>query len=150
MKLLLFILFCIWIYSYFRFKSKIYYKYQIVTYLETKYTSTKDDFTLLQLGSAYMEVQLYKSAKNCYEKVDLNNISSTIKFRLPMVNEENIKMNIDFCDMPLPWSHGAKDHNKSWLHNFLLYRFGRTRINLVDPQTVLEVNSTIRQSKWKR
>ena len=150
MKLLLFILFCIWIYSYFRFKSKIYYKYQIVTYLETKYTSTKDDFTLLQLGSAYMEVQLYKSAKNCYEKVDLNNISSTIKFRLPMVNEENIKMDIDFCDKPLPWRHAAKDHNKSWLHNFLLYRFGRTRINLVDPQTVLEVNSTIRQSKWKR
>ena len=150
MKLLLFILFCIWIYSYFRFKSKIYYKYQIVTYLETKYTSTKDDFTLLQLGSAYMEVQLYKSAKNCYEKVDLNNISSTIKFRLPMVNEDNIKMDIDFCDKPLPWSHGAKDHTKSWLHNFLLYRFGRTRINLVDPQTVLEVNSTIRQSKWKR
>lgn len=150
MKLLFFILFCMWVYSFFRFKSKMYYKYQIVTYLEAKYFSTNDDFTLLQLGSAYMEVQLYKSAKNCYEKVDLNNISSTIKIRLPMVNEDNIKMDIDFCDKPLPWSHGAKDYNKSWLHNFLLYRFGRTRINLVDPQTVLEVNSTIRQSKWKR
>ena len=96
-----------------------------------------------------MEAQLYKSAKNCFETVDLNNISSTVKFRLPMVNEENIKMDIDFCNKPLPWSHGAKDHKKSWSHNFLLYRLGRSRINLVDPQTILEVNSVIRQSKWK-
>ena len=138
-----------WVYSYFRFKSKMHYNYQIVTYLEMKQASTNDDFTLLQLGSAYMEAQLYKSAKNCFETVDLNNISSTVKFRLPMVNEENIKMDIDFCNKPLPWSHGAKDYKKSWLHNFLLYRLGRSRINLVDPQTILEVNSVIRQSKWK-
>ena len=150
MKLLLFILFCMWVYSYFRFKSKIYYLYQVATFLEIKYASDHDDYTLLQLGSAYMEVQLYKSAKECYEKVDLNNISPTIKLQKPMVNEENIKMDIEFCSHPLPWIHGAKDHNKSWLHNFLLYRFGRMRINLVDPQTILEVNSTIRQSKWKR
>ena len=127
----------------------MHYNYQIVTYLEMKHASTNDDFTLLQLGSAYMEAQLYKSAKNCFETVDLNNISSTVKFRLPMVNEENIKMDIDFCNKPLPWSHGAKDHKKSWSHNFLLYRLGRSRINLVDPQTILEVNSVIRQSKWK-
>lgn len=64
-----------------------------------------------------------------------------------MVNQDNIKMNIDFCTKPLPWSHGAKDHNRSWRHNFLLYRLGGRRINLVDPQTVLDVNRTLRMSK---
>ena len=147
MKLILFILFCIWVYSYFRFLSKINYKYQVVKYLEMKYASDKDDYTLLQLGSAYMEVQLYKSAKDCYEKIDFNHISSTIKMRMPMVSKENIRMDIDFCSKPLPWSHGAKNHNKSWLHNFLLYRFGGRRINLVDPATILEVNSSIRRTK---
>lgn len=147
MKLILFILFCMWVYSYFRFLSKINYKYQVVKYLEMKYASDKDDYTLLQLGSAYMEVQLYKSAKDCFEKIDFNHISSTIKMRMPMVSKENIRMDIDFCSKPLPWSHGAKNHNKSWLHNFLLYRFGGRRINLVDPATILEVNSSIRRTK---
>ena len=147
MKLLLFILFCMWVYSYFRFKSKINYKYQVATFLEMKYASDNDDYTLLQLGSAYMEIQLYKSAKECFEKVDLNNIPSSIRSRMLMVNQDNIKMNIDFCTKPLPWSHGAKDHNRSWRHNFLLYRLGGRRINLVDPQTVLDVNSTLRISK---
>ena len=147
MKLILFILFCMWVYSYFRFLSKMNYKYQVVKYLEKKYASDKDDYTLLQLGSAYMEIQLYKSAKDCFEKIDFNHISSTIKMRMPMVSEENIRMDIDFCSKPLPWSHGAKNHNKSWLHNFLLYRLGGRRINLVDPETILEVNSSIRRTK---
>ena len=144
MKLILFIILCMWLYSYYRFRSKMKYNYKVAEYLEREFAVNKNDYNRLQLACAYMEIQKYESAKKEFEDVNTDDIILSPKGKLVKVSQEDIRTNIDFCNKPLPWRYGAKDHRKSWLHNFLLCRFGRRRINYITAETILEVNSIIR------
>ena len=148
MKLVLFVLLCMWCYSYFKFRRTIRYKEQVNSYIEQLYAQDQSDIILLQLASSYTECQKYKSALICYNKLDISKIDGRL-FGGDTQLRSHIEMNIKFCQKPLPWTKEPKDHNRSWLHNFLLFRLGGQRIRLISNNVILEANSAIRSGAFR-
>ena len=143
MKLVVFILLCMWFYSYFKFKRTIRYKEKVHNYIEQLYSKEPTDNILLQLASSFTECQKYKSALYCYSKLNIQNIDSEL-FGGGVQLHSYIEMNIKFCQKPLPWTKEPKDYNRSWLHNFMLFRLGGQRIRLISNNIILDANSAIR------
>ena len=148
MKLFLFALLCMWCFSYFKFRRTIRYKEQVNSYIEQLYVQNKSDIILLQLASSYTECQKYKSALICYNKLDVSKIDGRL-FGGDTQLHSHIEMNIKFCKKPLPWTKEPRDHNHSWLHNFLLIRLGGPRIRLISNNVILEANSAIRSGAFR-
>lgn len=136
MELILGILLIMWILSYYRFKRKMSYMKVVVKCLLEKVNSNPSNYQLqLRLASALSEIQQYKDAYDIY-----NHILSQESF-VPDI--EKIKINMEFCKNPIPGS-GLKNHNDSWLHNFLLVRLGKRRAIFLTDEDFLQANSVLR------
>ena len=71
---------------------------------------------------------------------------------MSMLNQdksEKLDLNIRFCEKPLPWSKGAKDHRAfKYIHYFFLKRIGNRRYEFITEEDALEFNSYMRCQKW--
>lgn len=119
MKLFFFLLFLYWLYNYWRFTGKRAFYRKMVFVMQHRFDRMKTEQSALELASAYMQVQRYKDAYSLFNYVLESNPGS--------LNARDIRMNLDFCMRPFPWSGGLKNHDMGYWHNFLLVRFGRTR-----------------------
>ena len=119
MKLFLFVLFLFWLYHYWRFTGKRKYYKKMVIVAEHRFSQFQTEQSALELASAYMQVQRYADAYNVF--------GSVLMKYLYTPNASDIKINMDFCQKPLPWSQKLRNHNMSYWHNFMLTRFGRRR-----------------------
>ena len=136
MKIILVILIIMWIYSYYKFKQKMSYFKVVVQCLLEKVNASPNDYQLqLRLASALSEIQQYKDAYDIY-----NNILKQFTF---VPDRDTIMVNMEFCKCPIPGS-SLKNHNNSWLHNFLLVRLGRRRANFLIDEDLLSANSRLR------
>ena len=107
----------------------------LCTMLEHKYRDSPSPVTECEYASALMLCQQYQSALSLFEDLKRKGFDRQFSFL-----DENIK----FCKQPLPWRSGAKNHNGSWLHNFLLVRFGGRRMVSISQDTYLEANAMLR------
>lgn len=103
--------------------------------LEHKYQQMSSPHTECEYASALMLCQQYQSALNLFEDLKRKGLDRQFSFL-----EENIR----FCKKPLPWSSGAKNHNGSWLHNFLLVRFGGRRMVSILQDSYIVFNAMLR------
>ena len=88
-----------------------------------------------EYASALMLCQQYLSALELFEDLKRKGFGMQFSFL-----DENIK----FCQKALPWSSGVKNHNGSWIHNFLLVRFGGRRMVSISQDSYLEFNAMLR------
>ncbi len=143
-KLLLVVLGIVFIYSYIKFKRQYKLSLMLVSFMENKCLQVVNDIdALLSLCSVYTEAQLYKRAYDKYNEIlktpELKELLSRDKL-------DRIAINMRFCDAPLFWSSGAKDHFAfRYLHHFLLRRIGRQRFVFTREEDLLEFNSAIRR-----
>ncbi len=109
--------------------------------LEHKYRETSSSMTEIEYASGLMLCQKYQSALELFEDLKRKGLDWQFSF---------IDENIKFCMKPLPWSSGPKNHNGSWLHNFLIVRFGGRRMVSISQDTYLEANAMLRAMKRNR
>ncbi len=129
MKFVIIILFALWIRSYYRFRKKYKMDKLLCAMLKLKYQETPNPMTESEYASGLMLCQKYQSALELFEDLKRKGLDRQFSFL-----DENIK----FCSKPLPWSSRAKNYNGSWLHNFLLVRFGGRRKVAISQETYLE------------
>ena len=146
-KIILVILGIVFIYSYIKFKRQYRLTLLFVAFMENKCRVFDNDVdALLSLCSVYTDAQLYKKAHDKYK--DLLQTPS-IKDQLSVEKLERIQENLRFCDAPLFWSSGAKDHIVfKYLHYFFLRRIGRRRYSFIREEDALEFNSALRQNNY--
>lgn len=135
MEIVIIILAGLWLYSYVGFRKRYKIDKLMCGFTRQRYEMSPSPMTELEYGSALMQAQQYSSAMAMFEgicrKVGHN----------PLLDE-----NIAFCKKPLPWSGSAKDHKGgSWMHNFLLVRFGGRRRVAISDATALDFNSMLRR-----
>lgn len=135
MKIIILILVVLWLWSYFKFRRKYKMDTVLCLMLEHKYRDNPNPVNESEYASALMLCQQYKSALELFEDMKRKGLERQFSF---------LNDNINFCKKPLPWSSGAKNHNGSWLHNFLLVRFGGKRMVVISPDTYLEANAMLR------
>lgn len=131
MKIILFAIVLLWLYSYWRFTGKRKYSRKMVMVMENRFMKLRTPQSVLDLACVYMNAQRYKDAYNLFADI-LNEIPG---------QSDNIKMNMEFCTKPLPWSRGLKNHNMSYWHNFMLVRFGARRINLMSEEAIFAMDN---------
>jgi len=103
--------------------------------LEHKYQTMPSPQTECEYASGLMLIQQYKSALGLFEDLKRKGLDRQFDF---------LDANMAFCKEPLPWSSAAKNHNGSWWHNFLLVRFGGSRMVSISQETYLEANAMLR------
>lgn len=135
MEIIVIILVALWLWSYIKFRRKHKIDKLLCSMLEHKYREKPDPMTESEYASALMLCQQYQSALELFEDLKRKGLDRQFSF----LNE-----NIKFCKKPLPWSSGAKNHNGSWIHNFLLVRFGGRRMVSISQDTYLEFNAMLR------
>lgn len=135
MIFIILILVALWVYSDLKFRRKYKMDKLLCSMLEQKYREKPSPMTESEYASALMLCQQYQSALDLFEDLKRKGFGRQFSFL-----HENIK----FCKKPLPWSSGAKNHNGSWLHNFLLVRFGGRRMVSISQDTYLEFNAMLR------
>lgn len=140
MGLVIAILVVLWIWSYIRFRKVYHYNCMLWVILERNYRENPNPHTQSEYASALMLCQQYQSALELFEELQRNGSGRQFIF---------LDANIKFCRKPLPWSKGAKNHNGSWVHNFLFVRFGGRRIVAISQETGLAANAIIRAAKRK-
>lgn len=135
----------VFLYSYFKFKSKLRVRTNLAAFLLEKSRRKPGDVeTMLSLASALTDAQQYKTAFDLYDSI-LGD--SDMKATLSQVQLERVIKNKKFCDAPLVWSSGAKNHVIfRYLHYFFLNRIGRGRYNFIREEDVLEFNSMVRMN----
>lgn len=141
MKYIIIILVVLWVWSFMKFRRKYKMDKMLCTMLEHKYKQMPSPYTECEYASALMLCQQYQSALNLFEDLKRKGLNRQFSFL-----DENVK----FCMKPLPWSSGAKNHNGSWLHNFLLVRFGGRRMVSISQDTYLEANAMLRAMERSR
>ena len=126
-----------WIWSYVKFKRKMKYFSVMASYLKNVVDSNPTPENELRLSGALIELQRYKDAHAIMEKV--------IRQCPNHYNMEHIKLNMEFCENPIPGVNELKNFNRSWWHNFLLVRLGKRRYIFLSEEDYLRTNSIIRQ-----
>lgn len=144
-KIILVILGIVFLYSYIKFKRQYKLTLLFAAYMESKCRTLNDDIdALLSLCSAYTDAQLYKKAYDKYKDILQ---TPSLKEQLSGEKLERVRENVRFCDAPLFWSSGARDHVVfRYLHYFFLRRIGRRRYNFIREEDALEFNSALRQN----
>ena len=138
MKLILFILFCMWIWSYVSFRRKHSVNMIALDVMKARRPEGIDPTYECRLGSAYMEAQQYADAYRCFQ-------SYLSKYgNLPGSTADAVRANIEFCKHPVPGCNGPKNLNGSWWHNFLLVRLGGRRCNMMTQEDGLAINAFLR------
>ena len=127
MKLVLFIIFLIWLYNYWRFSGKRSYCKKMVKVTELRHAQFQTRQSAIDLATAYMNAQRYADAYALYANI-LSEGS---------IQADTIRLNMEFCQKPLPWSRGLKNHKQSYWHNFMLVRFGGRRNNMISEEAIL-------------
>lgn len=127
MEIFFVVLFLVWVYSYWRFTGKRRAYRTMVLVTEARYRKLQTGRCAIDLACAYMNAQRYADAYSMFENVALG---------FPSVPRD-IKLNMDFCKKPLPWSKGLKNHKMGYWHNFALARLGGRRSNLISQEAVL-------------
>ena len=128
--------------SFIRFEFQYRLDVKFVSFMELKCKLTDDIGTHLALCSAYTNIQYYRTALEKYDKI-LN--TPNLKNQLTSKYLEQINTNKKFCDAPLFWSSGAKDHKAfRYFHYFFLKRIGRARYSFICENDILEFNSFLR------
>lgn len=140
MGIIIIILVVLWLWSYMKFRRNYKMDKMLCAMLEQKYKQMPSPYTECEYASALMLCQQYQSALNLFEDLKRKGLNRQFSFL-----DENVK----FCMKPLPWSSGAKNHNGSWLHNFLLVRFGGRRMVSISQDTYLEANAMLRAMERK-
>lgn len=135
MEIIALILMVLWLWSYVKFRKKCKMDRMLCAMLEHKYWENPNPVTECEYASGLMLCQQYKSALELFETLKRKGFDRQFDF---------LDDNIRFCKKPLPWSSGAKNHNGSWLHNFLLVRFGGRRMVSISQDTYLEANAMLR------
>lgn len=148
MDLVLTILFVLWLFSYIKFK-RTYKEYKLlVIFYKMRYENSSSKFfsvrleVLREYGNALILAQKYSAAKDIYEEA-LKLIETQPVLKNSTLARE-VGINYDFCKSPLPWIKQSKNYNSSWIHNFLLVRFGRRRYIGFGEASQLDYHS------WKR
>ena len=129
------------LYSFVRFRIRHSVDLKFVEFMEQKCQQSPNEWRpLLGLASAYANAELYAKARSLY--MDIKNDPSLMA-QLAPGTLESIETNIKFCEKPLPWSKGAKDHHSfRYLHHFFLKRIGGQRYSFIteeDGITTVEV-----------
>ena len=127
MEIIIVVLFLIWVFSYWRFTGKRRTYKTMVLVTEARYRKLQTGRCATDLACAYMNAQRYADAYGMFEQVASES---------PSVPGD-IKLNMDFCKKPLPWSKGLKNHNMGYWHDFALARLGGRRSNLISQDAVL-------------
>lgn len=139
MKFVLFILFCLWLWSYISFRRKHSVDMAAIDVMKARRPKVNDPTYEYRLGSAYMEAQQYADAYRCFQSY-LNQYGN-----LPASSADIVRTNMEFCKHPVPGCNGPKNINGSWWHNLLLVRLGGRRYNMMTQDDCLAVNSYLRQ-----
>lgn len=148
MELVLTILFVLWLISFIKFK-RAYKEYKLlVIFYKFRYENpTSQSFidkldALRHYGNSLILAQHYSKAYDIYAEAMKLIDSQPVLKNTSFGNE--IRINYEFCRSPLPWIKQPMNYNSSWLHNFLLVRFGRRRYMGFSEDSLLEYES------WKR
>ena len=131
MKIVLFALILLWLYSYWRFTGKRSHMRKLVMVTERRFAQLKTQQSAIDLATAYMNAQRYADAYALYAKI----------LSEGCVQAEIIRLNMEFCQKPLPWSKGLKNHSQSYWHNFMLVRLGGRRNNLISQEAILALDN---------
>lgn len=144
MKIVLIILGVIILISYIRFRFNHSMDLKMIEFLELKCKMNPNDVKpMLSLASAYSNAELYAKARSLYLAIKS---SSSLMSMLNQDKTEKLDLNIRFCEKPLPWSKGAKDHRAfKYIHYFFLKRIGNRRYEFITEEDALEFNSYMRQ-----
>lgn len=137
-KIIIIVLFILWILSYIRFRHKMKYFTLMADYLQAVVMKQPTTEHLLRFSSALIEIQRYKDAYDILEKVSLSYPNH------PQM--ERIKMNMEFCTKPIPGVNSPKNYSKSWLHNFIVVRLGRRRYIFLTEEDHLTTSSLMRNT----
>ena len=139
-KILLIIIGVMLVYSFIRFRIRLSVELKMVEFLAGKSMAAPNDvWTMLSLASAYTNAELYAQACSVYSRIKSDPM---LYNSLPQGTVESIETNIKFCNKPLPWSNGAKDHHSfRFLHYFFLKRIGGRRYNFIREEDALAFNS---------
>lgn len=133
MPFLLIIIALMWAYSFFRFRQKMDLAYKALEYLNHKQQNSY--VSPLLLGTVQMDAQLYKDAYDSFSRA---------MTEFPQ-NKLYLEANLKFCRKPHTFAPASpKNYNKSWLHNFILVRFGYRRVPFMSQEDALELNNWIR------
>ena len=148
MDLVLTILFILWLFSFIKFK-RAYKEYKLlVIFYRMRYENSSSQFfsdrldVLREYGNALILAQKYSTAEDIYKEAVKLIESQPVLKSTSLANE--VQINYDFCKSPLPWTEQSRNYNSSWLHNFLLVRFGRRRYMGFSEASQLDYHS------WKR
>lgn len=147
-KIILVIIGVAFVYSYIKFKRHYRLTLMFVAFMENKCRLNEGDIdALLSLCRVYTDAQLYKKAYDKYMSI-LHDPS--LKTRLSEEKIEKVNENLRFCDAPLFWSSGPRDHFMfRYLHHFFLRRIGRRRFVFIREEDALEFNSLLRQTRFQ-
>ena len=128
------------LYSFVRFRIRHSVDLTFVKFMEHKcQVSPSESRPLLGLASAYTNAELYAKACSLYSEIKKDPL---LMAQLAPDALKNIETNIKFCEKPLPWSKGAKDHHSfRYLHHFFLKRIGGRRYSFISEEDVLGFNS---------
>lgn len=134
--------------SYIKFKRKYKIQFLFAEFMREKNNLVpKEIDTILSLCSAYTDAQLYKKAYDKYCEI-LND--PLLKETLSQDQLERVIQNRRFCDAPMFWSSGPRDHIFfKYIHYFFLNRIGRRRYNFIREEDVLEFNTAMRLNQMR-
>lgn len=122
-----------WLYNYIKFRRMNNYYKIMVGYLTTELQNSPKRDLMLRLSSALIHIQQYRDAYEILLK--LSNLS-------PSADEmQKIRINVEFCENPVPGIRCPKNLNHSYWHNFLLVRLGNRRYDFLTENDYLVTNS---------
>ena len=147
-SIIVIILVAVFLVSYIKFKRRYKMQYQFALFMQEKYEiDTNDIETSLSFCSALADAQLYKRAYDLYDEILKDSIK---KASLSQEELEKVMLNKRFCDAPIFWSAGARDHIVfKYLHYFFLERIGRGRYSFIREEDLLEFNSWLRFNRMR-
>ena len=147
-SIIVIIIVTVFLVSYIKFKRRYKMQYQFALFMQEKYeTDTKDIETSLSFCSALADAQLYKRAYDLYDEILKDNNKKAL---LSQEQLERVMLNKRFCDAPIFWSSGARDHiHFKYLHHFFLERIGRRRYSFIREEDLLEFNSRLRFNRMR-
>ena len=144
MKVVIIIIGILLLISFIRFLFNHSMDQKMVKFLELKCKMNPNDVKpMLSLASAYSNAELYAKAYSLYLTIKS---SASLMSMLSQDKKEKLDLNIRFCEKPLPWSRGVKDHHAfKFIHYFFLKRLGNRRYEFITEEDALEFNSYMRQ-----
>ena len=137
MTIIFILLFVVWCYSFYKFKKRMKYFTIMTSILIEQVRLNPNYMNRLRLSSALIEIQRYKDAYNILLEVQRGPTIGGI-------NPDYLKMNIAFCENPIPSVNTPTNFNQSYWHNFILVRLGKRRCSFLMEDDYLLTNSILR------